>query len=119
MAQPDEYDMARDRGAELRRHCPHAVAARYDRRIGRIMVRLNTGVELALAPRRIERLEHARPAQLAAIEISPSGFGLHFPLVDVDLHVPALLAGATGSLKWMAEHPSPERPAGGRRTATG
>ena len=28
------------------------------------------------------------PAQLSEIEISPSGFGLHFPKLDVDLYVP-------------------------------
>jgi hypothetical protein len=40
---------------------------------------------------------------LSAIEISPSGLGLHFPALDADLYVPALLEGFLGSRHWMAE----------------
>jgi len=44
----------------------------------------------------------ARPAQLAGIEISPSGLGLHFPQLDANLYLPALLEGFLGSRQWMA-----------------
>jgi hypothetical protein len=47
-------------------------------------------------------LEKATPAQLEPIEISPSGFGIHFPKLDADLYLPALLEGFLGSRKWMA-----------------
>jgi len=47
-------------------------------------------------------LEKARPEDLASIEITPSGFGLHFPKLDADLYVPALLEGVFGSRRWMA-----------------
>jgi hypothetical protein len=36
-------------------------------------------------------LETARPADLAVIEISPTGLGLRFPVLDADTYVPALL----------------------------
>ena len=81
---------------------PHAIAARYDRRVSRIVVSLNTGLELAIPPHIVEGLNHARPAELAEIEISPTGLGLHFPTLDADLYIPSLLEGLFGSSHWMA-----------------
>jgi hypothetical protein len=37
-------------------------------------------VELTFSPKNVEGLEHATPNQLSKIEISPSGFGLYFPM---------------------------------------
>jgi len=42
------------------------------------------------------------PEYLTKIEISPAGFGLHWPQLDTDLYVPALLQGVFGSKSWMA-----------------
>jgi len=47
-------------------------------------------------------LETAKPSQLNEIEITPSGFGIHFPKLDADLYVPGLLEGFLGSKRWMA-----------------
>jgi len=80
-----------------------AVAARYDRRVSRVVVRLDSGLELAFAPHIAEGLAHARPDDLIEIEITPSGLGLHFPRLDADLYLPALLEGVLGSRKWMAQ----------------
>jgi len=89
--------------AERRRtHEPAAVAARYDRQRGRVVIELSTGYEVAFPPRRAQGLERAKPSDLAVIEISPSGFGLHFPKLDADLWLPALLEGVFGSRRWMA-----------------
>ncbi|MDN8614556.1 DUF2442 domain-containing protein [Variovorax ginsengisoli] len=82
---------------------PRAVSAHYDRRVGRVVVQLNTGVELGFPPSLAEGLAQARPKDLVDIEVSPAGTGLHFPLLDVDLYVPALLEGILGSRKWMAQ----------------
>ncbi len=54
---------------------PHAVAARYDRRVSRIMVSLSNGLELAFPPHMAEGLADASPADLAVIEITPTGLG--------------------------------------------
>ncbi|MGD0777782.1 MAG: DUF2442 domain-containing protein, partial [Candidatus Solibacter sp.] len=54
------------------------------------------------SPSDVEGLEDANAAQLSEIEISPSGFGIHFPAVDADLYVPGLLEGILGSKTWMA-----------------
>jgi hypothetical protein len=87
-----EFELATKRGERRRRAgVPAAVAARYDRARARVVIELSTGYEVAFAPRRAQGLEHAKPCDLGVIEISPSGFGLHFPKLDGDMWLPALL----------------------------
>lgn len=107
----DEFDAAVATAERRRREEPFAVAARFDRRIGRVMVRLNTGIEIAFSPHDMQGLELAKPADLREIEISPSGYGLHFPRLDADLYLPGLLDGVFGSRRWMAAR-SEKRAAG-------
>jgi len=102
MAKRDEFENARTRSARRRESEPHAVAARYDRLQRRIVVQLNTGLLVVFGPDMVEGLQDARPRDLQEIEISPSGFGLHFPRIDADLYLPGLLAGHLGSRRWMA-----------------
>lgn len=97
-----EFDQASRKAKALAKSLPRAISARYDRRLGRVMVELSSGLAIAFSPRDAEGLENASPAQLSAIEISPSGFGLYFPKVDADIYLPALLEGTLGSRKWMA-----------------
>jgi hypothetical protein len=63
---------------------------------------LTSGAEFAFAPRTAQGLEAATASDLHEIEISPSGFGLHFPKLDADLWLPALLEGNFGTTRWMA-----------------
>ena len=102
---PDTVDIndANARGQKVLANMPTAVAARYDRRVGRVVIALSTGLEIGFKPHDAQGLEAARPAQLADIEISPSGLGLHFPQLDADLYLPALLQGFLGSRQWMAQ----------------
>jgi hypothetical protein len=86
----------------LVREAGYAVSARYDRRRSRVVVALNTGVELAFPARLAEGLAGASHENLADIEISPAGLGLRWPRLDADLYVPALLQGVFGSKSWMA-----------------
>ena len=58
--------------------------------------------DASFAPRLAEGLAGASAEDLAAIEVSPSGLGLHWPRLDTDLYVPALLRGLLGSPRWMA-----------------
>ena len=81
---------------------PHAIAARYDRRVSRVVVTLSNGLELAFPPHMAEGLADAKPADLAVIEITPAGLGLHWPRLDADLYLPTLLQGVFGSPRWMA-----------------
>jgi len=96
-----ELDQAERRMAVLR-ETGHAVSARYDRRTSRVVVTLNTGVQLAFPAKLAEGLAGASPENLAEIEISPAGLGLHWPRIDADVYVPALLQGVFGSKNWMA-----------------
>lgn len=84
------------------RDAGHALSARYDRRRRRVVVRLNTGIEVAFPATLAEGLSGASPEDLAEIEVGPSGLGLHWPRLDADLYVPALLRGVLGSRSWMA-----------------
>ena len=93
---------ANRRGQEMLAAMPHALSARYDRRIGRVVVRLSTGLEISFSPRDAQGLETATGEQLREIEIDPPGFGLHFPALDADLYIPALWEGFFGSKRWMA-----------------
>lgn len=96
------FEAANRRGAARKAAFPAAVAVRYDRRIARIVISLASGLQIAFAPRDVQGLEHATPADLADAEISPSGLGVHFPKLDADLYIPALLEGFLGSRRWMA-----------------
>jgi len=102
MASLDDFALANRRARELERSAPRAVAAHYDRKMGRIVVELSSKVILSFSPGDVEGLEDAKPTQLSAIEISPSGFGIHFPAVDADLYVPGIVEGFLGSKKWAA-----------------
>jgi hypothetical protein len=102
MKSDDNIEQANRRAAELQTHAPRAVSARYDSRTGRVVIHLSSRLIVSFAPEDAQGLENARPSQLHEIEISPSGFGLHFPAADADLYVPALLEGFLGSKSWMA-----------------
>jgi hypothetical protein len=81
---------------------PRAMSARYDRRRLRLVVRLDNGLELAFPPRLAEGLDNAKPEELSVIEISPTGLGSHWPNLDADLYLPALISGIFDSPSWMA-----------------
>jgi Protein of unknown function (DUF2442) len=96
------YEQAGRRAKELEARIPRVDAAHYDRKGKRIVIQLSSKLMVSFSPRDVEGLERAQPAQLNEIEITPSGFGIHFPALDADLYVPALLEGFLGSKTWMA-----------------
>ena len=97
-----EFTAANDRAVARLGKAPKAVAGRYDRRIGRVVIDLASGLEIAFKPHDAQGLELAKPEHPACIEISPSGFGLHFPALDADLYLPEMLESFLGSRRWMA-----------------
>lgn len=102
MSFDEKFERANQRAGELRASVPRALSARYDRRSGRVVIRLSSGLEVGFLPESAEGLGKASAAQLGKIEISPSGYGIHFPKLDADLYLPALLEGVYGSRRWMA-----------------
>ncbi len=102
MEKRDPVKIATSKAREMQTTTPRALAARYDRRTHRIVVRLSSKLDIAFDPHDAQGLEKATPEELKQIEISPSGFGIHFPKIDADLYIPALLEGFLGSRSWMA-----------------
>ena len=91
-----QFERANRRARELRASVPRAVAASFDRRTGRIVIELSSGLEVGFLPQMAEGLEQASPAQLGKIEITPSGYGIHFPRLNADLYLPALFQASCG-----------------------
>jgi len=102
MVSREVFEPASARAAERHRKGAMATSAHYDRKAGRIVVSLDSGVEITFAPANAEGLDRATASELAEIEITPSGLGLHFPRLDADVYVPALVEGVLGSRRWMA-----------------
>lgn len=80
-----------------------AVAARFDARKKRVVVELANGSSFSFPPALAQGLVDARPAELAEIQISPMGTGLHWPRLDADLTVEGLLTGVFGSRAWVRQ----------------
>ncbi len=102
MVTDEEFEKANARAKDFEARVPKAVSAKYDRHIRRVVVQLSSNLGIFFSPRDAEGLENATPEQLNEIEISPSGYGLHFPKLDADLYLPSLLEGVFGSERWMA-----------------
>ena len=81
---------------------PRAVSARYDRHDSRTVVTLSNGLDLGVPVRLVQGLAGAKASDLAAVEVTPTGLGLHWPRLDADLYLPPLLWGLFGTRRWMA-----------------
>ncbi len=97
-----EFEAANTKAKVLENRLPQVLSAKYDATAGRIILELSSHLGLFFSPEDAEGLEGATPEQLGRIEISPSGYGLHFPLLDADLYLPSLMEGIFGSERWMA-----------------
>lgn len=97
-----EIDAALERGKTARETEPRAAFARYDRKADRVVVELTNGCTFAFPPRLAQGLDHATADQLAKIEVSAAGYGLHWEALDVDFTVPGLVAGIFGTKTYMA-----------------
>jgi hypothetical protein len=98
----DEIDRAMARGEAAASSEPRAASARYDRGAGRMVVEMTNGCAFAFPARLAEGLETADEEALAAVTVSPGGYGLRWEALDVDLSVPGLLAGLYGTRRHMA-----------------
>ena len=95
-------DAALDRGRIAQAAEPRATSARYDAKAHRIAVELTSGATFAFPPALVQGLCDATAEELAEIEVSPAGYGLHWPRLDEDYTVPGLMNGVFGTAKWMA-----------------
>ena len=97
-----EFEEATRRGKRLTAAVPAVIAARYDRRKREIQITFASRMVLLIPVEIVQDLAEAAPADLGEIEIEAGGLSLHWPRLDADLWVPALLAGITGTRRWMA-----------------
>ncbi len=97
MPTPREFDAITRRTEQRKTHHLLAVAARYDRRSGRVMIALNTGAVVGFPLAVLPGLENATPDDLRKIEIEGGGYGMRVARLDADISIPALLADQLGS----------------------
>ena len=97
-----QFKRAEARGRQLLETEPHAVGASYDATAGRLVVELADGCAYAFPAERVQELRGASAADLAEVEVDGAGFNLHWPKLDVDLYVPALVSGIFGTRAYMA-----------------
>ena len=81
---------------------PRATNVRYDAKEQRILVSLSNGLEIGFPVELAEGLAGAKTSDLSEIEITPAGLGLHWPRLNADLYLPALMEGMFGSRRWIA-----------------
>ena len=67
------------------------------------ILKLTDGRRRVLPREDLQGLQSGTQEQLARVEIVGGGTGLHWPDLDADLYVPALLRGIYGSKLWMAK----------------
>lgn len=98
-----EIARARRAAAEAAANEPRATSVRYEPERHEVVIEFADGARLAVPANNLQGLESARPEELAQVEVTPSGSGLHWEALDVDMSVPGLVAGVFGTKAWMAE----------------
>ena len=78
-------------------------AASYDEATDRLTIELTNDVVFIVPRKLIQGLADAAPDQVAEVKVMPRGAALHWEDLDVQMSVPALVAGTFGSRAWMSE----------------
>ncbi len=97
----EQLEAAEARGRAMLATEPRATTARYDAESGCVVLELVSGCLYAFPAALVEDLLGADPAALADVVVDGQGFNLNWPTLDVDLYVPALVAGVFGTRAWM------------------
>ena len=97
------FEAAEARGREMMKSEPRAIAAHYDRETGRVAVELANGCTYIFPAQLAQELHGADDEALSSVVVDGAGFNLHWPAIDADLYVPALVAGVFGTRNWMAK----------------
>lgn len=95
-----EYEAATREARDADTVEPRASAASYDRRTGRILVELRSGVLFGFRPDQIPGLEGAAAKDLASVRISPSGDGLLWDSLDTHVSLTGLLRDGLKLRQW-------------------
>ncbi len=97
----EEFEAAEARGRAMLETEPRAKAARYSHESGRVTVELMNGCTYIFPAQMAQELNGADHDDLAQVEVHGVGFNLHWPTLDADIYVPALVAGVFGTRAWM------------------
>jgi hypothetical protein len=98
-----QVEKARIASARANATEPRAIAASYDPVNCLIIIHLKSGAIFSFPPDIAQGLANAVAEDLAEIEITPNGEGLHWSKLDADFTVSGLMMGLFGSKRWMAE----------------
>ena len=90
-------------GRRAARQEPRAASARFQPRICALEVELTSGVTLKIPIQLIPELKHATPRDIRAVEVLGRGGGIHWERLNLDLSVPALVAGVL-KLEQLTDH---------------
>ena len=97
-----QIDAALERAKWLATNERRALRAEYVAGEDAVRLVLQNGVKVSIPRRHLQGLEHARPAEMAKIELLGHGTGVRWPALDVDHYVLGLLSDVFGTRQWMA-----------------
>ena len=96
-----KIEQAREAAAIANATQSRANSAYYDRDNDLIVIHLNSGAIYSFPTNIAQGLAGESPEDLAEVEVTPSGDGLHWEKLDADFSISGLLAGVFGTKAWM------------------
>lgn len=99
----NQFQNAKRRAKERAARVPHAVAVRFEPRQRLLMIELASRATLCIHDADLQGIAGADVRDLQNVELLGDGYAIHFPSLDQDFYLPALLEGFLGTKQWMAE----------------
>lgn len=96
-----EIKLAKKAGKEAYLNEPRAVSVKYNKKTGRVIIDLITGVSFMFPASMAEELVDVSKSDLSDVSVLADGFAIYWEKIDVALSVPDLLKGVFGSKAWM------------------
>lgn len=92
---------AKKRGEKILREEPLAVSVRYDRKLKRVIIELNTGATYFFPPQLAQGLRDATEEEISDVRVMGVGLALEWTSLDVHFSIKGLLNGVFGNKRWM------------------
>jgi hypothetical protein len=109
----NQFQNAKRRAREQEAHVPRAIAVQFDPKQRLLVIELSSRAFVCFRDRDLQGLAGVDARDLK-VEVIGDGYGIHFPTIDQDFYLPALLEGFLGTGRWMAERARK----GGRSTSS-
>lgn len=91
-------------GEQERRTSPHATAIRFEPRSRMYTLTLLAGAEVSFSAESVNELAGATLAQLTDVQLSPSGGGISWPQLDMDIDTTGLVMDLVAGEGWRATY---------------